>query len=276
MEVMKKRAIGIFDSGLGGLAVAREVLREMPQEDIIYFADFAHLPYGPRPSEEVKEFTLQAVGFFMSKDVKAILIACNTASAAGVEEAQKRASEIPVIGMIEPAVKATLAQSTIQRIGVIGTIGTIKSKVYEKTFQAAGAKAIVFSNACPELLRLAEQGQITDMNLIEELARECVYPLEKEGIDVLVLGCTDFTCIKDQLQKVLARHIKIIDPAKQVVRAAVEALQMMGWRRLGRREGSFSFYASGEGPKHIKEFAERVFNIKIGAINLCKNVSKSE
>jgi glutamate racemase len=175
--------------------------------------------------------------------------------------------------MIEPAVKATLAQSTIQRIGVIGTIGTIKSKVYEKTFQATGTKAIVFSNACPDLLRLAEQGQITDMNVIEELARECVYPLEKEGIDVLVLGCTDLTSIKGRLQKVLAHHIKIIDPAKQVARAADEALQVVGWRRLGRREGSFRFYASAEGPKNIKEFAERVFNMRIGTINPCENSS---
>jgi glutamate racemase len=264
---MKERAIGIFDSGLGGLAVAKEVLREMPQEDIIYFADFAHLPYGPRPSEEVKEFTLQAVDFFISMNVKAILIACNTASAAGMEEAQEKASEVPVIGMIEPAVKATLAHGDIQKVGVIGTIGTIKSKVYEKTFQAKGTKARIFSNACPDLLRLAEQDQITDMNKIEELARICVYPLEKEGIDVLVLGCTDFTCIKDQLRKVLAPHIKIVDPAMEVARTADEALQMRRWRRLGRRQGRFSFHESGEGPKQLKEFAEKVFNIKIGAIN---------
>jgi len=270
---MKERAIGIFDSGLGGLAIAREVLRDMPQEDIIYFADFAHLPYGPRPKKEVEDFTLQAVDFFMSKEVKAILIACNTASAAGGEEARKKASEIPVIGMIEPAVKATLAGGNIQKVGVIGTSGTIKSKVYEKTFQAGGAKARIFGNACPNLLRLAEQGQITDANRIEELARECVYPLEKEGIEILVLGCTDFTCIKDQLQKVLAPHIKIIDPAKEVARTADETLQMMGWRRWGRRKGSFNFYETGQGPKQIKEFAERVFNIKIGAINPCKNVA---
>lgn len=264
---MKERIIGIFDSGLGGLAVAREVLREMPQEDIIYFADFAHLPYGSRPSEEVEEFTLKAVDFLISKGVKAILIACNTASAAGREEAQKKASEIPVIGMIEPAVKATLAHGNIQKAGVIGTIGTIKSKIYEKTFQAAGTKARIFGNVCPDLLRLAEQGQITDTNIIGELARECVYPLEKEGIDILVLGCTDLTSIKDQLRKVLAPHIKIIDPAKEVARTADEALQMKGWGRLGKREGSFSFYESGEGPKQLKEFAERVFGINIESIN---------
>ena len=270
---MKERPIGIFDSGLGGLAVAREVLREMPQEDIIYFADFAHLPYGPRPREEVEEFTLGAVDFFMNKDVKAIVIACNTASVAGGEEAQKRASEIPVIGMIEPAVKATLAGGNIQKVGVIGTAGTIKSNVYEKTFLAAGAKASVFGNACPDLLRLAEQGQISDTNRIEELARECVDPLEKEGIEVLILGCTDLTCIRDQLRKVLAPQITIIDPAEEVARTADEALQKMGWRRMRRGAGSFSFYESAEGPKHMKEFAERVFNIKIGAVNLYKNLA---
>ena len=270
---MKERAIGIFDSGLGGLAVAREVLREMPQEDIVYFADFAHLPYGPRPNEEVTEFSLQAVDFFIGKDVKAILIACNTASAAGREQAQEKASEIPVIGMIEPAVKATLAHGDIQKVGVIGTIGTIKTRVYEKTFQAKGTKARIFSKACPDLLRLAEKGQITNTNKIEELARMCVYPLEKEGIDSLVLGCTDFTCIKDQLRKVLAPHIKIVDPAREVARTADEALQMRGWRRLGTKAGSFGFYESGEGPKQLRKFAERVFDIKIGAINLSKDLA---
>jgi len=101
----------------------------------------------------------------------------------------------------------------------------------------------------------------------------CVHSLEREGIDILVLGCTDFTCIKDQLRKVLTPHIRIIDPAKEVARTADEALQMRGWRRWGRREGSFSFYVSGEGPKQLKEFAERVFDIKIGAINLSKTSS---
>jgi len=271
---MKERAIGIFDSGLGGLAVAREVLGEMPQEDIVYFADFAHLPYGPRPREEVREFTLQAVDFLMSKGVKAILIACNTASAGGTEEAQEKAAEIPVIGMIEPAVKAALAHGNIQKVGVIGTIGTIKSRVYEKTFQARGTKARILSNACPDLLRLAEKGQITNTDKIEELARMCVYPLEKEGIDSLVLGCTDFTCIKNELRKVLAPHIKIVDPAREVARTADEALEMRGWRRWGRRQGSFGFYESGEGPKQLKEFAERVFDIKIGAINLSKDLAR--
>jgi len=259
---MKERAIGVFDSGLGGLAVAREVLREMPQEDIIYFADFAHLPYGPRSSEEVKEFTLQAVDFFISKNVKAILIACNTASAAARKEAQEKASAIPVIGMIEPAVEATLAHSTIHKVGIVGTIGTIKSKVYEKTFQDKGTKARIFSNACPDLLRLAEQGDLTDTKQITELARMCVHPLERKGIDILVLGCTDFTCIKDHLRKVLAPHIKIIDPAKEVARTADEALQMRGWRHLGRKKGEFYFFKTAEPPVNAVEFAWRAFGIK--------------
>ena len=114
----------------------------------------------------------------------------------------------------------------------------------------------------------------TDEGVVKAgLIEKITHPLEKEGIDVLILGCTDLTCIKGQLRKVLAHHIKIIDPAKQVVRAADEALQVKGWRRLGRREGSFRFYASGKGPKHSKEFAERVFNMRIGTINPCKNPS---
>jgi len=217
---MKEKAIAVFDSGLGGLAVARKVMDEMPEEDIVYFADFAHLPYGPRLREEVKGFVLQVIDFFVRKDVKAILIGCNTATIAGGKEAQERVSDIPVIGMIEPAVKAVLKHDNIQKVGVIGTIGTIKSKAYEEAFRQLSPSIEVLGHACPELLRLAEQGKISDRGKIRLLAKDCISPLEAEGIDTLILGCTDFTCIAAELRAVLSPDIQMVDPAKEVVKTA--------------------------------------------------------
>ena len=259
---MKEKAIGVFDSGLGGLAVARKVMDEMPEEDIVYFADFAHLPYGPQPREEVRGFVLQVVDLFIRKDVKAILIGCNTASIAGGKEAQEKARSIPVIGMIKPAVKATLKHN-VQKVGVIGTIGTIKSKAYEEAFCQLSSSVAVVSHACPELLRLAEQGKIDDRDKIRLLAKDCVSPLEREGIDALVLGCTDFTCIAAELRAVLSRDVQIVDPAKEVVREAARVLQGNHWRRTRKEKGHISFFSSGKAPQGAKEFSRRIFDIQI-------------
>ena len=260
---MKEKAIGVYDSGLGGLAVARKVMDEMPEEDIVYFADFAHLPYGPRPREEVRGFVLQVVDFFIRKDVKAILIACNTASIAGGKEAQGKARNIPVIGMIEPAVKATLKHDNIQKVGVIGTIGTIKSKAYEETFRQLSPSVEVLGHACPELLRLTEQGKISDRGKIHSLAEDCVAPLEREDIDALILGCTDFTCIVAELRAVLSRDVQIVDPAEEVVKTADRILQGNHWRRTRKEKGHMSFFSSGKAPQGAKEFSRRIFDIQI-------------
>ena len=260
---MKEKAIGVFDSGLGGLAVARKVMDEMPEEDIVYFADFAHLPYGPRLRKEVKGFVLQVVDFFVREDVKAILIGCNTASIAGRKEAQERAGDILVIGMIEPAVKAVLRHDSIQKVGVIGTIGTIKSKAYEETFRQLSPSVEVLGHACPELLRLAEQGKISDRGKIHLLAKDCISPLEREGIDALVLGCTDFTCIAAELRAVLSPDIQMVDPAKEVVKTANMILQERSWRRTGKERGHISFFSSGKAPQGAKEFSRRIFDIQI-------------
>jgi len=258
---MKKRAIGVFDSGLGGLAVARRVMDEMPNEDIVYFADFAHLPYGPKPHEEVKEFTLQVVDFFVGKGVKAILIGCNTASAAAAGAAEERAREMPVIAMIEPAVRATTKYGDIHKVGIIGTKGTIDSKAYEEAFRQLSPSVDVLGHACPEVLRLAEQGKIDDKAKIRILAKECLSPLEREGIDALVLVCTDFTCIATELQAVLSPDVQMIDPAKEVARAAARILEENHWRRAGEERGHIEFFASGPPPQGARDFAQRGLSI---------------
>ena len=267
-ELLKERPIGVFDSGLGGLAVAREVLDEMPGEDIVYFADFANLPYGPKRPEQVKGFVLKVMDFFLERRVKAVLIGCNTASAAAEGAAQDKAPGIPVIGMIRPAVEAALRQPQIRRVGVVGTMGTIESKVYEHVFQQLSPSTEVFGNACPELLRLAEQGDISDKEKLRQLATSCIEPLEEKGIDVLILGCTDFTCVVDDLLAVLSPSIRIVDPAGEVATKANLILGSKDWRRTGAETGTMTFFASDKAPTGAKDFAERVFDIHIDELCL--------
>ena len=211
---------------------------------------------------------LEVVDFFLREDVKAILIGCNTASAAARKEAQGKAGNIPVIGMIEPAVKATLRHDSIRKVGVIGTVGTIKSKAYEEAFYQLSPSVEVLGHACPELLRLAEQGKISDKGKIRLLAKDCISPLEREGIGALVLGCTDFTCIAAELRAVLSPDIQMVDPAKEVVKTANMILQERSWRRTGKERGHISFFSSGKAPQGAEEFTQRIFGIQIGEFQI--------
>jgi len=263
---MRERAIGVFDSGLGGLAVVREIMREMPEEDIFYFADFKNLPYGPRPLKQVEEFAHRIIDFLIANGVKAVLIACNTASVAIAASVLQKEWQVPVIGMLEPAVEATLKSGNFRKIGIIGTIGTIKSGEYIRAFERLSPSVEVVGHACPDLLHLAEQGEIMDRRRIQLLAKECINPLEREGIDALVLGCTDFTCIIEELQAVIAPQIILIDPAQEIAKKADKVLRENGWRRSG--EGYIKFFASGEGPRKTKDFAQRVFGIQFENITI--------
>lgn len=260
---MKNAPIGVFDSGLGGLAVARQLFDKLPAEDVVYFADFAHLPYGPRPAEEVRGFALEAIEFLLGKGVKAVLIGCNTASAAMAGVAQERAAGIPVVGMIEAAVEAVLRGRQVMRVGVVGTIGTINSHAYQKAMHRRSPSVEVFGHACPDLLRLAEQADIGDSQRIRALAQACVAPLIAEDIAALVLGCTDFTCIAEELRAVVPPEVRIIDPAAEVVAVTARILQEKAWNRAGNGTGDVVFYASGTPPKGVREFAQRVFGISI-------------
>lgn len=268
---MRGKAIGIFDSGLGGLAVAKEVMREMPEEDILYFADFKNLPYGPRPLKQVGEFAHGIIDFLIANGVKAVLIACNTASAAIEASTRQKEWQVPVIGMLEPAVEATLRSGNFRKIGIIGTIGTIQSGEYIRAFKRLSPSVELVGHACPDLLRLAEQGEITDRRKIQLLAKECISPLEREGIDALVLGCTDFTCIKKDLQAVIESHIILIDPAQEIAKATNKVLRENGWRRSG--EGQIKFFASSEGPIRAKDFARQVFGIHIENVTIVNHIT---
>ncbi len=220
---MDQRAIGVMDSGVGGLTVARAILDQLPNEPMIYIGDTAHGPYGPRPIAEVRELSLAVLDELMSRDVKALVIACNSASAAMLRDARERYS-VPVIEVIQPAVRRAVSASRSGRIGVIGTSATINSGAYDDAF-AAAPHISVTSQACPRFVEFVEAG-ITSGTELVAVAREYLHPLLDTGIDTLVLGCTHYPLLTGVISMIAGDAVTLVssaeETAKDVYRTLVE------------------------------------------------------
>ena len=183
-----KQPIGVIDSGVGGLTVAREIIRQLPNERIIYLGDTARCPYGPRSSKEVKKFTWEMTSFLLKKKIKMLVIACNTATAAVLEEIQKELS-IPVLGVIYPGARAAIKKTKNYRVGIIGTEGTVKSGAYEKALKALNSRLFVKSHACPKFVPLVESGEYSGA-VAQKIIEESLRPLLDQNLDTLILGYT--------------------------------------------------------------------------------------
>src|SRR3954453_21272570 len=193
--------IGVIDSGVGGLTVAKEIMRQLPNEKIIYVGDTARCPYGPRPAEEVKNFTWQMTNFLLEKDIKMLVIACNTATAVVLEEIREKLS-IPVLGVIQPGARAAIKITKNHRIGVIGTMGTVKSAAYEKALRQINKRTIVTSLACPKFVPLVESGKY-EGSVAKKIVVETLHPLKSKGLDTLILGCTHYPLLEHLIQNVM-------------------------------------------------------------------------
>jgi len=240
---MQTLPIGIFDSGLGGLTVAGEVMRALPDESIVYLGDTARCPYGPRTPDEVRTFVLQIGTWLTRQRVKLIVIACNTASAAGLALAQ-RTFEVPVIGVIEPGARAAVKATVNRRVGVIGTVGTVRSGAYSDAVRTLDAGVTVYSTAAPRFVDLVEQGlrmgagtledwlaSMTDVFIrpsFYEMARDYLDPLKRNGIDTLVLGCTHFPLLAPAIQQVVGPRVRLISSAEETAREVAETLAARG------------------------------------------------
>ncbi len=220
-----KAPIGIFDSGLGGLAVLREVNRLLPDEECLFLGDTERQPYGPRTVEEVRQYAIEITGYLIEKGAKMVLIGCNTASIAGGDAAQACFPDVPVIGMIQPGVRAAIRASRSKRIGVWGTEITVASQAYDQLIVKTDPKAEVVGVACPTLLRLAEKGKIDDRPYLRRLATEDFQKVANFKADTLILGCTDFTCVRDIIDEVVGTQAVVVDPAEEVVREATRILK---------------------------------------------------
>ncbi len=218
--------IGLFDSGVGGLTVLREVYRQMPTESVLYFADSARLPYGKRSPEEILQFVREILDWMCYQDVKMIIMACNTCSALALEIVRKE-YDIPILGVILSGARAAVNQG--QRIGVIATQATVTSNAYRQAIQEVNPQAQVWQIACPEFVHLIEQNQIyTDYT--RQVAQRYLNPLLQQKIDTLVYGCTHYRHLDSTIRSLLPVSVKVIDPAEHIVVAAEKELSLMGLR----------------------------------------------
>lgn len=241
---VKNAPIGIFDSGLGGLTVARAVLDCLPEEDIIYLGDTANTPYGPRPLEEVRELVLANLDYLASRGVKMIVIACNTATAAALGEAKERYEDglgIPVIEVVTPAAAVAEEVSGNQKIGVIGTAGTVGSGVYPATLAHLGDSE-VHQSACPRFVEFVESG-VTDGDELFAVAEEYLAPLKDAGVDTVVLGCTHYPLLEGVIGEVMGEGTTLVSSSHATADQVAAVLDEMDLRREPRQDG--------EEPDHV-------------------------
>ena len=233
--------IGIFDSGVGGLTVVKAVMDALPAENIIYFGDTARVPYGTKSKETVTKFSEQNIRFLLTKNVKAVIIACNTVSSNSYNELRER-FDLPLIEVVTPGVEYCLSQIREKRVGVIGTEATIRSAAYERAIRERDGGVKVFSKACPLFVPLAEEGWV---NNNVALAAAGIYLAEfvENGVDALILGCTHYPLLTDCIKRITG-GIKIIDPAKAVAERVKETLAAAGLLNGGENPPSREFYVS--------------------------------
>ena len=256
----KTNPIGFFDSGIGGLTVVRSVARLMPNENIVYFGDTARVPYGSKSNETVVEYSLQAANFLLRKNIKLLVVACNTASSVALKELRKFLT-IPVIGMIEPGAKMAIQESRNGVIGVIGTRATINNKAYTHELKKLNPKIKVYEQACPLFVPLAEEGWL-DHKVTELVAKEYLGELHKKKIDSLILGCTHYPILQEIIQKVVGKNVKLIDSGTPAARLVVDYLNGRQLRNQSVHQGQSEFYVS-DVPVKFREVAERFLGKKI-------------
>ena len=248
------RPIGVFDSGVGGLTVVKQLMKKLPSENIIYFGDTARIPYGTKSEEIVRRFALEDSFFLLEKNVKMVIVACNTASSVAVNMLQT-ILDVPVIGVIEPGVEAAVRNSRNRKIGVIGTAATIRSSSYRKKVLQSSNKAQVISQACPLFVSLVEEGWIEDEATIL-IARRYLQTMIENHVDTLILGCTHYPLLKNTIQKVLGDNVRLIDSG---VETAITVAKILEEKRMLANPDQIAknkFYLS-DMPYKFQEIAER-------------------
>ncbi|PLS16913.1 glutamate racemase [Bacillus sp. M6-12] len=238
-----KQAIGIIDSGVGGLTVAKEIMRQLPNENILYMGDTARCPYGPRPMEEVKQFTWEITRYLLKYDIKMLIIACNTATAAVLEEI-KEGLPIPVLGVIHPGARAALKASRTLRVGVIGTEGTVKSEAYKKALQSINQRVSVESLACPKFVPIVESGEFQG-SIVKKVVAETLRPLKSKNLDTLILGCTHYPLLGPVISNYMGPSTKVISSGEETAREASVILQHNGLLNTSSELPEYRFFTTG-------------------------------
>ncbi len=262
--IAREAPIGIFDSGLGGLTVLKEIRAQLPRESVVYLGDTARVPYGPKSPETVTRFALDAALFLLRKGVKLLVVACNTSSAMALETL-RATLRVPVIGVIEPGVRSALAGAQTGRIGVIGTVGTIASRVYQRGIRELLPDAQIHATACPLFVPLVEEGWI-DHPVTRLVAEEYLCGMRESGVDALVLGCTHYPVLKGVIREVMGANTRLIDSAEEVAAEVGRVLADMNLASPSRGPAETGFFAT-DVPERMADQGERIWGTRIPKVS---------
>lgn len=269
---MNSEPIGIFDSGVGGLTVTREIMRQLPMENLVYFGDTARVPYGSKSKQTIIRYSTQIVNFLKTKNVKAIVIACNTASALALEELQQMV-DIPVIGVVWPGAISAAEATKTMNVGIIGTAATIKSEIYNKYLHKLNPDITVVTKACPLFVPLVEEGLIED-RVTEDIASRYLSEFKEYDVDALVLGCTHYPLLSNTIRRTLGDGIKLVNPAYETAKSLKKLLAEQGKLNTSTEEVHHEYYVSDMTDQFVP-FADRVLPFRVDKIRVV-NIEKYE
>jgi glutamate racemase len=259
------RPIGVFDSGVGGLTVLAELRRRLPSESTVYLGDNLRAPYGPRPADEVRRFTLEAVDWLAAQDVKLLVLACNTATARALDAVRERV-DVPVVGVVRPGAVAAAAATRSRRIGVVATAGTVESGAYPDAIVEADQATVVVQQACPELVPMVEAG-IVGGRRAESVLRAYLEPMlaAEPGLDTLLLGCTHYPLLREPIERIVGERVAVVDSAFTTALAVEDLLDALGARSPGAELPSHRVATTGDVAAFVA-VAERVFGDRLPAV----------
>ncbi len=263
MSSLNSKPIGVFDSGIGGLTVVHALSRHLPHENIVYFGDTARVPYGPKSAQVVRDYAAQDADFLLAKDVKMVVIACNTVSSVALDVVQNK-GKIPVVGVIMPGAEAAVKASRSNRIGVVGTRATVNSNAYVHAIRQLNAGAEVFSRECPLFVPLAEEGW-TNHKVTDLVAREYLFPLTLEKIDTLILGCTHYPILRTAIQSAVGDNVTLVDSGEAAAWEVARVLAMHNLKNTSTEKARRQFFVS-DIPAKFAEVGERFLGEKLGRV----------
>ncbi|MDO4553529.1 MAG: glutamate racemase [Lachnospiraceae bacterium] len=269
---MNQEPIGVFDSGVGGLTVTREIMRQLPEENLVYFGDTARVPYGSKSKQTIIRYSTQITNFLKTKNVKAIVIACNTASALALESIAEKV-DIPVIGVVWPGAIAAAEATKTKNIGVIGTAATIKSKVYNRYLHQLNPEITVVTKACPLFAPLVEEGLVED-RVTDDIANRYLGEFKDYNVDALVLGCTHYPLLSNTIRRTLGDKIKLVNPAYETAKSLKEMLISKKILNTSGEEVHHEYYVS-DMTDQFTSFADRVLPFSVDKIRVV-NIEKYE
>ena len=257
------RPIGIFDSGVGGLTVARAIFDLLPHERVLYLGDNGRFPYGPRPLEEIRRFGLEIAAYLVERDVKMLVVACNSVEVAAIADVAE-AHGVPVVGVVDPGARAAVHVTRNRRIGMIGTVATVDSGAYGRAIAATGADVELYSAACPVFVEHVEAGDTSSDGLLRA-ARGYLEPLVREGVDTLILGCTHYPMLSGLIQYVMGEDVVLVSSAEETAKDVYAVLREASLLRDEVAEPTHEFLTTGD-PERFRRIAHHFLGPEIGGV----------